>query len=54
MNSKKEENIWQAFARILSEYPVDIFDDLPRDLAENHDKYLKEKINKNDKDKREE
>lgn len=37
-NQEKEENIWDAFERILLEFPEDIFEDLPNDLAENHDK----------------
>ena len=39
----KHENIWQAFKRILSEFPKDVFAELPTDLAENHDKYLYDK-----------
>jgi hypothetical protein len=43
MNSddeNKDENIWQRFAEILREFPKDIFSDLPKDLAKNHDCYL--------------
>jgi hypothetical protein len=37
---KPEDNVWQRFAEVLKEYPEDIFKNLPKDLAENHDKYL--------------
>jgi hypothetical protein len=35
-----EEDIWQAFERVLSEFPDDVLADLPTDLSSNHDHYL--------------
>lgn len=35
-----EEDIWQAFERVLSEFPEDTLADLPKDLSSNHDRYL--------------
>ena len=35
-----EEDIWQAFERVLSEFPEDALADLPKDLSSSHDHYL--------------
>ena len=39
-DSEPEEDIWQAFERVLSQFPNDALSDLPKDLSINHDHYL--------------
>ena len=35
-----DEDIWQAFERVLSQFPEDVLSDLPKDLSIDHDNYL--------------
>lgn len=39
-DSEPEEDIWQAFERVLSQFSDDALSDLPKDLSINHDHYL--------------
>lgn len=38
--SEPEEDIWQAFERVLADFSEDILSDLPKDLSTEHDHYL--------------
>jgi len=38
--TEPEEDIWQAFERVLSQFPKGALADLPKDLSTNHDHYL--------------